>query len=48
MDELEEYLKSVMSQIGANKYIDTINQHYRATEKPLCEGLLGGLWETTK
>jgi plasmid stabilization system protein ParE len=24
MDELEEYLKSVMSQIGANKYIDTM------------------------
>ena len=24
MDELEEYLKSVMTQIGANKYIDTM------------------------
>jgi plasmid stabilization system protein ParE len=24
MDELEEFLKSVMSQIGANKYIDTM------------------------
>ena len=24
MDELEDFLKSVMSQIGANKYIDTM------------------------
>ena len=24
MDELEDYLKSVMTQIGANKYIDTM------------------------
>ena len=24
MDELEEYLKSVMTRIGANKYIDTM------------------------